>query len=103
MCLNRHIDAAEGHANNMRHYEATGVGAALLTDRGSNLGELFEPEREVATYADVEELVTRAQELLADEHRRDALARAGQERTLREHTYPQRMSELEAILASRLR
>jgi hypothetical protein len=47
VALNRHIAAAEGHANNMRLYEATGVGTCLLTDRGSNLGELFEVGREV--------------------------------------------------------
>ena len=45
--LNRHIDAADGYSNNMRLYEATGVGAALVTDRGHNLGALFEPGREI--------------------------------------------------------
>jgi spore maturation protein CgeB len=102
VCLNRHIDAAEGHANNMRLYEATGMGAALLTDRGSNLAELFEPEREVATYEGADELVAQAQRLLSDEPARAELARAGHARTMREHTYPQRMAELAAILEARL-
>ena len=35
--LNRHIDIAEGYANNMRLYEATGMGACLLTDEKVNL------------------------------------------------------------------
>ena len=32
--LNRHIGAAEGYANNMRLFEASGVGALLATDDG---------------------------------------------------------------------
>jgi hypothetical protein len=35
--LNRQIEAAEGSANNMRLFEATGVGAMLVTDDGKNL------------------------------------------------------------------
>ena len=67
IALNRHIAAAEGYANNMRLYEATGVGAALLTDAGRNLGELFEPGVEVATYRDPDGLVAAARSLLEDE------------------------------------
>ena len=63
--LNRHIAEAEGHANNMRLYEATGVGSLLLTDEGSNLAELFEPGREVVTYAGVDDLVEKARHYLA--------------------------------------
>ena len=102
MCLNRHIDAAEGHANNMRLYEATGVGAALITDRGRNLSELFAPGREVATYGGIEELVAETERLMADGGARLALARAGHQRTLGEHTYAGRIPELAALLERRL-
>jgi spore maturation protein CgeB len=96
--LNRHIAEAEGHANNMRLYEATGVGSLLLTDQGSNLAELFEPGREVVTYADVNDLVEKARYYLAHEDERRAIAAAGQARTLRDHTYELRMRELAQIL-----
>ena len=96
--LNRHIAEAEGHANNMRLYEATGVGSLLLTDEGSNLSELFQPGREVVTYADVDELVEKARHYLAHEDERRAIAAAGQSRTLRDHTYEVRMRELAEIL-----
>ena len=102
IAFNRHIDAAEGYANNMRLYEATGVGAALVTDAGRNLGELFEPDREVAVYASGEEAATVTRALLEDEPRRAAIAAAGQARTLREHTYRNRMAELLEILQQRL-
>jgi hypothetical protein len=96
--LNRHIAEAEGHANNMRLFEATGVGSLLLTDEGSNLAELFEPGREVVTYGDVDELVEKARHYLAHEDERSAVAAAGQARTLRDHTYEIRMRELADIL-----
>ena len=48
--LNRHIDVAEGHANNMRMFETTGVGALLLTEAAPNLADLFAPGEEVVAY-----------------------------------------------------
>ena len=75
--LNRHIAEAEGHANNMRLYEATGVGSLLLTDEGSNLAELFEPGREVVTYAGVDDLVEKARHYLAHEDERARDRRGG--------------------------
>jgi hypothetical protein len=98
IALNRHIDAAAGFANNMRLYEATGVGTMLLTDEGANLAELFEPGREVVTYRDADELVAKLRHYLAHEDERAAIARAGQERTLRDHGYAERMRELVRIL-----
>jgi glycosyltransferase involved in cell wall biosynthesis len=103
VAVNRHIDAAEGHANNMRLYEATGMGAALVTDRGSNLAELYAPDAEVATYGDVDELIAKLERLLAHDDERLALARAGQSRTLRDHTFAVRMRALAEILEDALR
>lgn len=103
ICLNRHIDVAEDNANNMRLYEATGVGSLLVTDAKSNLGELFEVGREVVAYRDEDDLVAAVEHYLADEEGRAAIAAAGQERTLRDHTYAVRMQELVEILGSYLR
>jgi spore maturation protein CgeB len=102
VALNRHIDVAEGHANNMRLYEATGDGAALVTDGGIGLDELFRPGEEVLTYRGVDDLAETVGSLLEDQDRRVAIARAGQARTLREHTYAQRMAELARMLESLL-
>lgn len=101
--LNRHINVAGNYANNMRLYEATGVGAVLLTDRKENLGELFEVGREVVSYKSPDEAI----ELINyyGEHAEEAaaIAQAGQRRTLREHTYAQRMRALLPILQTWLR
>lgn len=98
IALNRHIDVAGEFANNLRLYEATGVGTLLLTDEKRNLGELFEVGREVVTYRDADELVAKARHYLEHDDERHAIAAAGQARTLREHTYEHRMIELSAIL-----
>jgi spore maturation protein CgeB len=98
IAVNRHIREAGDFANNMRLYEATGVGTMLLTDEKANLRELFEPGREVVTYADASELADAVNHYLARDDERRAIARAGQERTLRDHTYARRMHELAGIL-----
>ena len=53
--LNSHIDIAGREAGNMRLFEATGVGAFLLTDFKDNLHELFEPDREVAVWRSIDD------------------------------------------------
>jgi spore maturation protein CgeB len=97
--LNRHIDVAEDYANNMRLYEVTGTGALLVTDAKRNLGELFAVGDEVVAYESAGELAKKVEYYLAHEDERAAIASAGQERTLREHTYAERMRELAAALA----
>ncbi|VVE89028.1 CgeB family protein [Pandoraea bronchicola] len=96
--VNRHINVAENNANNMRLYEATGVGAALLTDKKDNLGELFEIDKEIITYSTAAEAVEKIRYYKDHPDEADAIARAGQARTLKEHTYALRMAELLPIL-----
>jgi spore maturation protein CgeB len=98
IALNRHIDVAEGHANNMRLYEVTGMGALLFTEAAENLHDLFEPGREVVAYRDEDDLVERVRYYLDHEDERREIAEAGQRRTLSEHSYAGRMREFADIL-----
>ena len=98
IALNIHIDMAEQFAANMRLYEATGVGTLLLTDWKTNLPELFEPGVEVVAYRSIAECVELVEYYLAHETEREAIAKAGQKRTLCEHSYYHRMQELTEIL-----
>ena len=100
--LNRHINVAENNANNMRLYEATGVGTMLLTDRKDNLHELFEIGKEVVAYSSKEEAAELVRHYLDHPQEAERIAKAGQARTLREHTYAQRMRELVPILKRHL-
>ncbi|NQU09151.1 glycosyltransferase [bacterium] len=92
--LNYHSGVAATFANNMRLFEATGMGALLVTDWKQNLPELFVSGREVVAYRSADECAELVAHYLARPGERDALARAGQERTLHEHTYLRRMAEL---------
>ena len=101
--VNRHIEVAEGHANNMRLYEATGAGALLVTEAADNLHELFDAGREVVTYKGADELVERVEHYLRNEDERREIAAAGRRRTLTEHTYARRAERLAELLELRLR
>ena len=99
--LNHHGDIPP-YANNMRLFEATGVGTLLITDWKENLHELFEPGKEVVAYRSAEECAELIQYYLDHEAEREAIARAGQQRTLKDHTYFQRMAELVDIVSTHL-
>jgi hypothetical protein len=96
--INRHIDVAENYANNMRLYEATGCGAMLVTEYKDNLHELFEIGKEVVAYKNTEELVELIKYYTKHHDERELIARAGQDRTLSEHTYYNRMVNLIDII-----
>jgi hypothetical protein len=96
--LNRHINLSGGFANNMRLFEAAGVGTLLITDWKENLNEMFEIGKEVIAYHSAEECAELVRYYLTHDSERRAIAFAGQARTLREHTYFQRMQELVGIL-----
>lgn len=102
IAINRHIDIAENYANNMRLYEATGVGTMLITDAKDNLETLFKPGVEIETYRTKEELTEKIEYYLSHDDEREKIARAGQARTLTDHTYKKRMADLAAILSNYL-
>jgi len=95
--LNHHGDIAP-YANNARLYEATGVGTLLITDWKENLHEMFEPGKEVVAYRNAEECAELIKYYLEHGDEREAITHAGQERTLKEHTYYHRMKELVDII-----
>ncbi|HKU65871.1 MAG TPA: glycosyltransferase [Rhizomicrobium sp.] len=97
LTLNHHIDLAEDWANNMRLYEATGIGTMLLTDAKRNLGEMFVPGREVAVYSSPDDCVRKILYYLSHDEERAAIAAAGQMRTLHNHTYRIRTEEIAAL------
>jgi spore maturation protein CgeB len=100
--INQHIGIAGEFANNMRLYEATGCGAALVTDRKTNLYDLFDVGSEVIDYGDAGECLARIEELLREPVRCSEVGRKGQARTCSDHTYVQRTAELKAKFAELL-
>jgi len=92
--LNSHIDMAGREAGNMRLFEATGAGAFLLTDFKDNLDTLFAPDREVAVWRSIDDCLNVIGDMTGDDNGRAGIARAGHERTMAQHTYRHRVTEI---------
>ncbi len=87
--INSHIDFSFSikKAGNMRLFEATGVGTCLLTDWEENLGDLFVIDKEVVAYRTIDECVEKAKYLMEHPDVRQAIAKAGQKRTLKDYSF----------------
>lgn len=96
--VNHHADFAGDHAQNMRLFEATGVGTLLVTDWKEDLHEVFEPDREVVVYRSPEECTALIKHYLENENERETISRSGQQRTLKDHTYERRIREFLSIV-----
>jgi spore maturation protein CgeB len=77
-----------------RNFEVPGCGGFLLTGMAENLGQYYEIGKEVACFDDRHDLIDKVRYYLEHEDEREAIAQAGYERTLREHTYARRFSEI---------
>jgi spore maturation protein CgeB len=77
-----------------RNFEVPGCGGFLLTERVPHLERYFELGREVAVYETTDDLVEQVGHWLAHEDERAAVAEAGYQRVLAEHTYDHRFEEI---------
>ncbi len=96
--FNIHSFAASGTADNIRLFQAPGVGSCLVTDFGTNLGDLFEIDREVAAYSSLAECKEKINFLLQNEKTRAAIASKGKERIFKDHTAANRAAQLHGSL-----
>jgi hypothetical protein len=96
--LNKHSNPAQGSVDNIRLFQATGVGTCLLTDSGSNMRDLFSPDQEIVTYSSIDECIEKARYLLDHELVRAEIARAGQRRTLKDHTAQVRIQQIDRLI-----
>lgn len=88
--LNIHAGAAKDEAANLRLFEASGVGSALITDYKSNLSDFFDIDNEVVAYKSFPEAVEKAKYLLDNPAIAVKIGKAGQQRTLKDHTFHNR-------------
>lgn len=102
ICFNIHGEVAEKCAGNIRLFEATGLGSCLVTDWKDNITDLFVPDKEIITYKSVEECIEKVKWLNAHPNERDAIAKAGQQRTLAEHTFEKRCIAVKEIITAEL-
>jgi len=96
--FNVHIDNARNVASNMRLFEASGMGACLLTDGADGIEDYFEADREVVLYGSPAEAVEKGRWLLDNPEKARAIGEAGFQRTMRDHTFKKRIPLLESLL-----
>jgi spore maturation protein CgeB len=100
--LNIHIGVAGNYAGNMRLFEVTGVGSCLLTDNKINLKDLFDVDKEIVVYNNVEDCIAKAKWLFENDAERKRIAMAGQRRTLGTHTVEKRCMQILEIINKEL-
>jgi glycosyltransferase involved in cell wall biosynthesis len=83
---------------NMRCFEATATGSFLLTEWVPTLSECFEDGKHLVTYKDMDEAVEKARYYLSHEEEREAIAKAGMEHTLANHTYLHRAKKILEVI-----
>lgn len=77
-----------------RNFEIPACGGFQLSGYAHRLEEYFTPGKEIVVYRSVEEIPEIVQYYLKNESERAAVAEAGYQRVLREHTYEKRFSAL---------
>lgn len=95
-------DLAGGETANMRTFEATGMGAFLLTEHFKNLKNYFIPGKEIETYRDGKELVEKIDYYLAHPESRMEIARRGQQKCHTAYSMEKRAGAFDRIIRTYL-
>lgn len=82
-----------------RNFEVTAGGGFLLTAAVPHLDRYFELGKEIATFADADELAAKVRYYLAHDDERRAIAARGRARCARDHTWELRLADLLAQIA----
>ena len=96
--INTHGRISGADANNLRLYEATGMGCLLITDHRRNLGDLFDVGTEVVSFRTPGEAAELVRHYLGSPQEASRISAAGQARTLRDHTWSERMGTVVDLL-----
>jgi len=76
---------------NMRCFETMATGTMLLTDRISNIEELFEDRKHLVLYDGLDDMVEKAKYYLAHDDEREKIAQAGYKEVMAKHTIQHRI------------
>ncbi|MBS3903235.1 MAG: glycosyltransferase [Anaplasmataceae bacterium] len=77
-----------------RHFEIPACGGFLLTGSADDLENFYEPNKEMVLFSDLNDYVEKIKYYLSHDTEREAIAKAGYERTLRDHTYEKRFIDI---------
>jgi len=77
-----------------RSFEIPGCGGFQISELAEDLGNYYEIGKEIVCFEDVDDLREKVCYYLSNEDERTAIAQAGYQRTLREHTYTHRFVDI---------
>ncbi len=77
-----------------RNFEIPGSGGFLLTSTADRLEEYYVPGKEIAVFDGESDLVEKIRFYLQHDDEREAIRRAGYERTMRDHTFEKRFRDI---------
>lgn len=77
-----------------RTFEIPGCRGFLLTGNANNLGNYYEDGKEIVIFNSTDDLIDKIQYYLTHDNEREKIARAGYERTMKEHTYEKRFNSI---------
>lgn len=81
-----------------RIFKILGCGGFLLTGYAEKMEELYTPDKEIVFFHNFNELVKKIKYYLAHDKEREKIARAGYERSLKDHTLEKRFNEIFKIV-----
>lgn len=77
-----------------RPFEITGCGGFCITGAADDMETYYKPDKEIVVYNSVPELIDKIRYYLEHESERQAIAKAGYERAIYEHTYKTRLEKI---------
>lgn len=81
-----------------RNFEVPACGGLLMTGQADNIQDYYVPGKEVVVFKNSADLVEKCKYYLKHEEERQAIAKAGYERTVKEHSYEKRFLEIFKVL-----
>lgn len=77
-----------------RNFEVPGCGGFLMTGDADNLSDYYSDGKQVVVFDNDVDLIEKIRYYLSHEEERAAIAQAGHQRTLQEHTYARRFNDI---------
>jgi len=93
-----HLNCNISNDINYRTFETTGCGTFLLTNYTPGLEKLFDIGKEIVVYNDLNDLDNKVRYYLENDEEREKIAKAGYERSKKDHTYFERTKNLIDII-----
>ena len=77
-----------------RHFEIPALRGFMVTSHADDLDQYFVPGKEIVVYENIDDLAEKVRYYLAHDAERRAIAQAGYDRVVRDHTYEKRFEDL---------